>query len=222
MRRRRDAGGGARGALEQAREGLGRALARRGLEHRARRACAPCGAGRSRPRCGTRARRRACSQAAASTVRRKTAVLGLGGREGAEVVLAEQRLRAGREQLVRELARPVPGARGAQRRGRARAQHAVLVAAGARREARVEALRARASQASTATSGGRCALSAAATRAGSGPARCRRAHDLARGVHARIGAPGHGGAAAVAARTRAAPRMSTLSTVRRPGCAAQP
>ena len=104
MRRRRDARRRARRALEQAREALGRALAAGRLQHRAdQRAhhvaqervgldgedelvAAPLPCGRQ--------------HAAAEDL-----VLGLGGREGAEVVLAEQRSGTGREQLSSETSR---------------------------------------------------------------------------------------------------------------------
>ena len=160
---------GARRALEQARERLRRPLSGGRLQHRAdeRAHHVP------QERIGLDAEHELV--AAPLPARRQhlaaeDLVLGLGRREGAEVVLAEERARAAVEQLLRDVARPVPGARRAQRRGCARAQHAVLVEPRAGREARVEALGRRACSASTATSGGRCALSAAGTRAVVGPA----------------------------------------------------
>ncbi len=141
VRRRRDAG------LRRARRPRAAARTPRAGARRprsaasSRRASAPCGGGTSRPRRGTRARRRACDHEAASTRRRKARCCVSAGVKARKSCSPDDLLRAGREQLVRELARPVPGARRAQRRGRARAQHAVLVAARARREARVEALR---------------------------------------------------------------------------------
>ena len=198
MRRRRDARRGARRALEQAREGLGRALAGRGLQHRADQRAHHV----AQERVGLDAEHELV--AATLPVRRQhdaaeDLVLGLRGREGAEVVLAEQRPRHTPRAPPAETSRgQCQRARGAQRRraracaarGTRRGASAPRSARGSRRDA--------CEQRSTATSGGRCALSAAATRAISGPALGRvDRHDLCRGVHARVGAAGHGRAAAV-------------------------
>ena len=96
-----------------------------------RRASAPGGAGTRRRRSPAAARRRSRASGSGGTVRTKIVVLRLRGREGAEVVAADDRLGARVEHRPVERRRPVVGAQGPQRIAQRRAS-----ARGRRRRAR--------------------------------------------------------------------------------------
>ena len=222
VRRRRDARRGARRALEQARECLRRALARRPSAASCRPACAPCGAGTSRPRRRTRARRRAAATRAASTMRRKTSCWVSAGVKARKSCSPSNDAGTGRERLLGDRARPVPRARRAQRGGRPRAQHAVLVAAGERREARVEPLgRVRAAQHGDIRRQVRVERRRRRARSPGPPSAASTVTTCAEACTPVSVRPATAGRPLCGQNTRSA-SVSTPSTVRRPGCAAQP
>ena len=222
MRRRRDARRGARGALEQAREGLGRALARRPSGASCRPACAPCGAGTSRPRWRKTSSSPRCCQAAASTLRRKTACWVSAGVKARKSCSPSSAAAHASSSSCGDLARPVPRARRAQRRGRARAQHAVLVEPRERREARVEPLGSlRAAQHGDVRRQVRVEGRRPRARSPGRPRPRRRVTTCAEACTPVSVRPATAGRPLWGQNTRSA-SVSTPSTVRRPGCAAQP
>ena len=112
-------------------------------------------------------------------------VVGLGRREGGEVVRPGERRRAGVQRLALQLPPPPERVTALERRAAAAVEQPVAVGTAERVAARIEASP-RGSQASTATSSGRRALSRADR-----PPRGVAGH-LAPGVHAAVGAPGDG------------------------------
>ena len=143
-------------------------------------------------------------------------VVGLGRREGREVVRAGQQRRAGVQGVEVERARPPQRAAALEGRALGPVQHAVAVRARAGVAARVEAVGSRRARPHGDVVGEQrveCARRRGGSLVGG---------DLPQRVHAAVRAPGHGQRHRLAQRPSPAPARARPATVRSPGWRAQP